>query len=417
MDKISLMIPIGNSRKGHERMKLARRHIAVATIAACMVAPVLAAGRDAGDGGSRAAPDRSAEVRRVVDSAIRPLMRENGIPGAAVGVTVDGRSYVFDYGVASKETGKPVDGDTMFELGSVSKTFTATLASWASVDGKLSLADPVARHWPALGGTPFGAVTLLQLGTHTPGGMPLQVPDDIRGEPDLLAYLKAWRPAYPPGTERTYSNVSVGALGLVTAKEQGKPFSALMEERLFPALHLSHSYIVVPPARMGDYAEGYAKNGAPVRMKGDALSEESYGVRATAADVLRFVEENLGVRAVEPGLRQAIVATHTGYFRAGPLTQDLIWEQYAWPVTLETLLDGNAPKAIDPTPSTRIDPPLAPSDATWINKTGSTNGFGTYVAFVPARRIGVVILSNRNYPIAARVSAAYKIVAALDSAK
>lgn len=398
-------------------MKLTHRCIAVATIAACMAAPVLAAGRADSNAGSRATPDQAVEVRRIVDSAIHPLMRENGIPGAAVGVSVDGRSYVFDYGVASKETGKPVDAGTLFELGSVSKTFTATLASWASVDGKLSLADPVARHWPALDGTPFGAVTLLQLGTHTAGGMPLQVPDEIRGESDLLAYLKAWRPAYPPGTERTYSNVSVGTLGLVTAKEQGRPFSALMEERLFPALHLSHSYIVVPPARMGDYAQGYTKNGEPVRMKGDVLSSESYGVRATAADVLRFVEENLGVRAVEPGLRQAIVATHIGYFRAGPITQDLIWEQYAWPVALDTLLDGNAPKAIDPTPSTKIAPPLAPSDATWINKTGSTNGFGTYVAFVPSRRIGIVILSNRNYPIAARVTAAYKILTALNGGK
>ncbi|RQH02187.1 beta-lactamase [Paraburkholderia dinghuensis] len=398
-------------------MKFILRHVAMATFTVCLIAPAVAAGVVAGDRTSRATPDRRTEIRHVVDAAIQPLMREYGIPGAAVGVTVDGRSYVFDYGVASKETGKPVNGDTLFELGSVSKTFTATLASWASEEGKLSFADPVAHHWPALDGTPFGAVTLLQLGTHTPGGMPLQVPDEIHGESDLLAYLKAWRPAYPPGTERTYSNVSVGTLGLVTAKVLEKPFPDLMEQRLFPALHLSQSYIVVPPARMGDYAQGYTKNGEPVRMKGDVLSSESYGVRATAADVLRFVEVNLGVRGVEPGLRQAISATHIGYFRAGPMTQDLIWEQYAWPVTLDTLLDGNAPKAIDPTPSAKIDPPLAPSDATWINKTGSTNGFGSYVAFVPARRIGIVILSNRNYPIAARVTAAYKIFTALDSGR
>jgi beta-lactamase class C len=398
-------------------MKLTIRCIAVATFTVCMATRVLAAGLDAADRVSNAKPDRRTELRQIVDSAIRPMMREYGIPGTSVGVTVDGRSYVFDYGVASEETGKPVDEDTLFELGSVSKTFTATLASWASVDGKLSLVDPVARHWPALDGTPFGAVTLLQLGTHTPGGMPLQVPDEIRSESDLLAYLKAWRPAYPPGTERTYSNVAIGTLGLLTAKGQGKPFPELMEGRLFPALGLSHSYVVVPAARMGDYAQGYTKSGAPVRMKGDVLSSESYGVRATAADVLRFVEENLGTRAVDPALRQAIAATHIGYFRAGPLTQDLIWEQYAWPVRLDTLLAGNAPTAIDPTPSIKIDPPLAASDAMWINKTGSTNGFGSYVAFVPARRIGIVILSNRNYPIAARVTAAYRIFTALDGGR
>lgn len=399
-------------------MKLTLRHIAVATFTACMAAPALAtAALDTTDSISHAKPERRTEIKRAVDAAIQPMMREYGIPGTAVGVTIDGRAYVFDYGVASKETGKAVDADTLFELGSVSKTFTATLVSWANLDGKLSLDDPVARHWAALDGTPFGAVTLLQLGTHTPGGMPLQVPDEIRNESDLLAYLKAWRPAYPPGTERTYSNVSIGTLGLLTAKGQGKAFPELMEGRLFPALGLSHSYVTVPPAQMGDYAEGYTKNGAPVRMKGDVLSSESYGVRATAADVLRFVEENLGTRAVDPGLRRAIAATHIGYYRAGPLTQDLIWEQYAWPVALDTLLAGNAPTAIDPTPSTKIDPPLAASDATWINKTGSTNGFGSYVAFVPARRIGIVILSNRNYPIAARVTAAYRIVNALDGGR
>ncbi|RKP53794.1 beta-lactamase [Pararobbsia silviterrae] len=363
----------------------------------------------------RAASDAREQVRRVVDAAVRPMMRENGIPGAAVGVFVDGHAYVFDYGVASKQTRQPVRDDTLFELGSVSKTFTATLASWACVEGKLTLSDPVQTYWPALAGTPFGAVTMLELGTHTSGGMPLQVPDEIGDEAALLAYLRAWQPTYTPGTERTYSNISIGMFGFATARTLGAPFSELVERRLFPALGVTQSYIVVPPAQRGRYAQGYTKGGEPMRMRGDVLSDASYGVRATAADVLRFVEVNLGVRDVEPSLRQAVVATHTGYFRTGPMTQDLIWEQYPYPVALSTLLDGNAPTMIDSQPAARIDPPLAPNDVTWINKTGSTNGFGSYVAFVPLRKIGIVILANRNFPIAARVAAAHQILTTLDT--
>ena len=66
-------------------------------------------------------------------------------------------------------------------------------------------------------------------------------------------------------------------------------------------------------------------------------------------------------------------------------------------------------------PVTRLNPALPPQDNVLINKTGSTSGFGTYVAFVPAKGIGIVMLVNKNYLIAARVKAAYEVLAALDA--
>ena len=96
------------------------------------------------------------------------------------------------------------------------------------------------------------------------------------------------------------------------------------------------------------------------------------------------------------------------------MTQDLVWEQYPWPVSLQTLLEGNSSAMIfNPTPVLKIDPPEAPRPDVWINKTGSTNGFGAYVAFVPVKRLGIVILANKSYPIDERVTAAYKILTAL----
>ena len=120
---------------------------------------------------------------------------------------------------------------------------------------------------------------------------------------------------------------------------------------------------------------------------------------------------------LEPKLQRAIVDTHTGYYQTGDMTQDLIWEQYSYPVTLDRLLAGNSDKMIfEANPAAKLDPPLQPQDATLINKTGSTNGFGTYVAFVPAKKLGIVLLGNKSYPIAARVTAAYAILTQLDDA-
>ncbi|MBR8221513.1 class C beta-lactamase [Burkholderia ambifaria] len=363
----------------------------------------------------RAAAATPDEIHDTVTRNVAPLMKQFAIPGMAIGIVADGKPYVFDYGVMSTQTGKPVTGDTLFEIGSVSKTLTATLASDAQEGGELSLSDPAAKYLPAMQGKPFGGVTLLELGTHTPGGMPLQVPDSIRDDADLMRYLDAWRPAYAPGTRRTYSNVAIGMLGQLTAKAMNRDFAALMEQRLFPALGMTHTYINVPAARRGDYAQGYTQDGKPIRMTGGVLWQPAYGVKTTAADLLRFVQANMGLVETAPRLQRALERTHTGYFRAGPFTQDLIWEQYPYPVALPTLLEGNGPSMLhDATPATELKPPLAPRPDTWINKTGSTNGFSTYVAFVPAKRIAIVMLANRSFPIEDRVKAAYRIVESLN---
>ncbi|AET93905.1 beta-lactamase (plasmid) [Burkholderia sp. YI23] len=360
----------------------------------------------------------AASIRSTVDETIRPLMALHGIAGMAVGVVVDGQPYVFDYGVASKATHAPVTRDTLFEIGSVSKTFTATLASYAQTQGDLSLTDPVSKYLPALGGSAFGKVTLLNLGTHTPGGLPLQVPDDIHDNGQLMRYFSAWRPMQPPGTIRTYANPGIGTLGLITAKSMRQDFDALMQTRLFPALGLKHSYMQVPASKQRDYAQGYAKNDAPIRMKGGVLSSEAYGVRTTAADMTRFLQINMNMVHIDPAFQRAVDATHTGYFQAGPMTQDLIWEQYPYPVALQALLDGNTQAMImNATPVTRIDPPQPPRDDVWINKTGSTNGFGTYIAFVPKARVGIVMLANRNIPNEERVKAAYAIITSLTGSR
>jgi beta-lactamase class C len=353
-------------------------------------------------------------IRGTVDSVMGPMMAKDGIPGAAVAVIAGGSVSLFNYGVASKATRQPVTRDTLFEIGSVTKTFTATLTAWAQVDGRLALSDQTEKYIPSLRGTPFGKVTLLDLATHTPGGLPLQVPDGITSESELLQYLRRWRPAYPAGTYRTYSNIGIGMLGLAVARSWNEDFGTLMERQLFPAFGMANSFVNIPAARMGDYAEGYARDGSPIRMSTGVLWSQAYGVRCTATDLAHFVEANMGLTRLDETLRRAIRLTHVGYFRAGPMIQDLVWEQYPYPVKLARLLQGNSPQMIfAPNPATEIAPPLQPRDSVWINKTGSTNGFGAYVAFVPARRIGVVMLANKSFPISDRVTAAYRILTSL----
>src|ERR1700691_6075955 len=82
---------------------------------------------------SALAGETDANIQKIVAQSVRPLMAQFAIPGMSVGIVANGHSYVYNYGVALKSTQKPVGDDTVFEIGSVSKTFTATLASYAQI--------------------------------------------------------------------------------------------------------------------------------------------------------------------------------------------------------------------------------------------------------------------------------------------
>lgn len=133
-------------------------------------------------------------------------------------------------------------------------------------------------------------------------------------------------------------------------------------------------------------------------------------MKSSSSDLLRFVEANIGLGQNDAALQKALRDTRTGYFKVGGMTQDLIWEQYPLPVHLETLLEGNASAMLNTVKTEMIEPPQAAQSSVWVNKTGSTNGFGGYVAFIPEQQLGIAILANKNYPNEERVKLAYRIL-------
>ncbi|WP_425270317.1 class C beta-lactamase [Halomonas alkaliantarctica] len=362
----------------------------------------------------------SADIDTLVNATIAPLMAEHRIPGMAVALSINGQQHYFNYGLANQEAGIPVTDQTLFELGSISKIFTATLAAYAQASGALSLFDPASRYLPELEGSAFDEITLLELGTYTAGELPLQFPESVQTEEAMIDYYRQWQPESAPGSQRLYSNPSLGLFGYLAAQSLGQPFEMTVQEAVFAPLGLEHSYFQVPEAEQAHYAYGYSKKDEPIRVNPGMLDAQAYGLKSTAADVLTLVEANMSGAGLEikdeldEPLSQALAATRTGYFEVGNMTQGLGWESYAYPVALDQLLAGNSLEMIlESNPANRLTPPLAPRQEALYNKTGATNGFGGYVTFVPSEQIGIVMLANRNYPNQARIEAAHHILSTL----
>ncbi|WP_025752979.1 MULTISPECIES: class C beta-lactamase [unclassified Pseudomonas] len=354
------------------------------------------------------------QLQAKVDRIIRPLMQAQGINGMAVAIYARDHAHYFSYGVASKADNVPVSRDTLFEIGSVSKTYTATLAALASAEGQLDLTAPAKRYHPALAGTPIGDATVLELGAYSADCLPLQFPDAVQSPQQVVDFFRHWQPHAKPGTQRCYSNPSLGLFGDLAARAQHQPFATLMTEGLLPKMGLGNTYLHIPASAQGLYAQGYDAAEKPVRVGPGPYADEAYGIKTSASDLLRYVRLQMQPEGLPPALVKAIDITQQGYFQVGAMTQGLGWERYPYPATLATLVDGNSPRLIrEPQATTRLQPALPAQPAAWYNKTGSTNGFGAYAAFVPSEQLAIVLLANRNYPNEARVRAAFEILSGL----
>jgi len=354
------------------------------------------------------------QIGKTVADTIAPLLKAQDIPGMAVAVIYQGKPYYFTYGKADIEQNQAITKDTLFELGSVSKTFTGVLGGDAIARGEINLSDPVTKYWPELTGSQWKGISLLSLATYTAGGLPLQVPDAVTDQASLLNFYQSWQPQSAPGEKRLYSNASIGLFGALMVKPSGKTFEEAMTERVFQPLKLTHTWIKVPASEEKQYAHGY-RNGKPVRVSPGMLDAEAYGVKSSIKDMASWVQFNMSPeRVTDKSLREGLALAQSRYWRAGSMYQGLGWEMLNWPLKAETVIDGSDNKvALALTPVTAINPPVAPVKASWVHKTGSTGGFGNYVAFIPEQQLGIVMLANKSYPNPERVKAAYTILHAL----
>lgn len=347
------------------------------------------------------------EIKISIDQSFKPLMQQYDVPGMAIGVIYKGVTYEQYYGLQSNNDHKTVDHNTIFELGSVSKIFTAIAGTYAQTQRKLSFTDHPSQYWPALKKSEIDKISLLELATYTTGNLPLQFPDFVKTDKQILEYFQNWHIKNPPGKYRQYSNPSIGLFGELTARSMKMTFPLLLEQVIFPKLNLKQTYVNIPEEQKRHYAFGHDQKNTLIRVIPGALDAQAYGVKSTLPDMLSLVHSNLNIEKNSTDIKKAILETHKGYFKLGNMNQALGWEIFSYPTTLEILQESNSTQVVmhsNPVISEATQP-----KSKVFHKTGSTNGFGTYVLFIPEKEFGLVMLMNKKIPNEERIKAAYNI--------
>lgn len=202
-----------------------------------------------------------------VDAVFRAFDRTDS-PGCAVGVYRDGRiQYARGYGMANLELGVPITPRTVFDIGSVSKEFTTTAVLLLAQQGKLSLEEPVRKHFPEM--PPYaGDVTIRRLMNHTSGirdyftlmGIGGRSTEGVADTLDFLRVItRSAEPNFPIGSRYLYSNSGYALLGQLVYRVSGTPLPQFLQERVYAPLGMNDSRSLGDRAALiPNRAQGYA---------------------------------------------------------------------------------------------------------------------------------------------------------------
>jgi len=311
--------------------------------------------------------------RAQLDEAVRPLVEGGWLHGVVVGL-VDARGVqVVGYGEAIDGTGAAPDGDTVFEVGSTTKTFTSLMLAREVVEGRLTLDQPVPSLLPDGVRVPAGAraITLKDLAVHGSGlpRLPTNLnpaePDDPYADytpDDLDAFLASYRLPREPGASFEYSNLAVGLLGRALSLHVGSPYEAALRARVLDPLGLRDTAITLSDAQRARFATPHGADGDALRPW--AFTDATAGagaLRSTARDMLRYGAAVANVTPAQGPIGRAIELATA--------------EQQRWP-------DARMGLAWFFTADGRL----------WHN--GGTGGFETLLAVDRAQRRAVVVIAN-----------------------
>ena len=318
---------------------------------------------------------------RAADIAeIRSIMASRVEAGRAVGIVTGvidekGRQVVAS-GKVSLENAQQPDGDTVYEIGSVTKVFTSLILADMIEKGEVNPDDPVAKYLPATVKVPSRngrQITLLDLSMQV-SGLP-RIPDNMQpADPanpyadydaaKLYDFLSHYTLTRDPGEKYEYSNLAVGLLGHVLALRAGMSYEELLRRRIFEPLGMTSTSITLSDAQKKRLAPGYDVSLKPVKNWDlDALAGAG-AIRSTANDMLKFVAANLDL--TDTPLQSAMhrmrsIKKETG---APNLEIGMAWHVF-----------------------TKFD-----SELWWHN--GGTAGYRSFVGLDPAKKAGVVVLCN-----------------------
>ncbi|MGI8688272.1 MAG: serine hydrolase [Thermomicrobiales bacterium] len=249
-------------------------------------------------------PDASPQFRAVAEKVMAGMAKA-GVPGVSLGILADGREEYASFGVASIETKQPVTADTLFQIGSTTKTFTGTAIMRLIEQGKVDLNAPVRTYLPdfkVADADVSSRVTVKNLLTHSGDWWGDLFADTGSGDDAIATFMTMKMPTFPQlaplGQYFSYNNTGFITAGRIIEVVLGKPYRAAMADLVLAPLGLTESFLVPEEAMQRPYAVGHAKGAQGVQVQHPFLvprnAEPAGGIFSNPRDLIKYARFHMG---------------------------------------------------------------------------------------------------------------------------
>jgi len=317
------------------------------------------------------------DVDKII-AALNTRVDHGDAVGVVVGIIDNDRKYIMSTGQVSKPDGNAPNEHSLFEIGSITKTFTGVLLADMVLKGEMKLDDPAVMYLPKGVTLPTydgKQITLLNLATHTsalPGLPENYVPKDMLNPylgftvQDMYDFLSNYKLSRAIGEKAVYSNLGTGLLGHILGLKAGLSYEELVTQRILKPLGMNDTSITISAEQKPRFTTGHNAAGEATPHWDLPTLEGAGALRSSTHDMMLYLATNMGL--VDTPISEALKLSHKTQhaFGTGDMEIGLHW----------------------------ITAPSPERTVVWHN--GGTGGFRTFTGFDKANKRGVVVLSNSN---------------------
>ena len=327
--------------------------------------------------GNKAPTDNklSTHLDSVVDKTLSAYIQAKGNVGLSAGVFYKGKEYFYNYGEKEVNKGHTPNEHTLYDIGSITKTFTSALLAIAVSQGKLTLETPVTKFLPdsVAKNQALKNITFKELANHTSGlpGLPdnfVKTQTDINqpymdyGVKEMFAYLASFKQARLPGTKYEYSNFAVGLLGVLLERIYHKPYQQLIKQYITGPLEMNETVFKVDTNK-ANFAQGYNEQDQAAPFWNFIAFQSAGAIKSSTYDMLRYAKAQL-FTSISP-LDKGLKLTHQVTYNDGTHIVGLGWHYLQ-------------------------------EDKNVLQHSGATGGYRTNVSVDLEKHIAIVVLTNNS---------------------